>query len=109
MTQYYNVNPSANKSTVDSFYGAMFGVGQAYGANAGCASSVTSTCDGVDAANCEVSGMNGYKWPGFCFGMGGFFSTSYPALRTLGQTGQSSYNPVPISGRAGSAGFGTAP
>jgi hypothetical protein len=97
MIQYFNVNPSTNKSVVDAFMGATWGAAQPYGANAGCATSVASTCDGLDAANCELSGMAGYKWPGFCFGIGGFFSTSYPAVRL---SSQPSFNPVPVfSGR----------
>jgi hypothetical protein len=107
MAQWYYTNPSANQSTVDTFYGAMFGSSQVYGANAGCSISVASTCDGIDAINCEFSGMNGYKWPGFCFGMGGFFSTSYPAIRTSMQH-SNFYNPVPMSG-TGIRGLGLAP
>jgi hypothetical protein len=96
MIQWYYTNPSGNKTDMDSFMGATFGAGQVYGANASCAPSVASTCDGLDAINCQMSGMTGYKWPGFCFGLGGFFSSSYPAIRTLNQ---SVYSPVSISGR----------
>ena len=106
MVQWFNTNPSGNKSTMDTFYGAAFGVGQPYGANAGCAASVSSTCDGIDAINCEIGGMGSYKWPGFCFGLGGFFSTSYPAVRTSIQL---FYSPVSISGRGITAGPGFAP
>jgi hypothetical protein len=105
MSQCY-LSGSCTAATVDSFYGAMFGAGQAYGANAGCSTSVSGTCDGLDAINCEPSGLASFKWPGFCFGMGGMFSTSWPAIRTLGH---SSYNPVPISGHGISGVFGLAP
>ena len=79
MIQYYLANPGpASQAVVDEFYGAIFGY-VPY-----CASSVLSTCDGAFASQLSDSDMAFAKWPGFYFGMGGFFSNSWPAVRQGG-------------------------
>jgi hypothetical protein len=76
MLQYYLASPSpARKAIVDTFYGAI------WGNIADCAASVLSTCDGLTASNLLDSDLSGPKWPGFFFGMGGFFANSWPAIR----------------------------
>jgi hypothetical protein len=80
MMQYYLANPSpTTRALVDQFYGAVFG-------QAGtCSASVASTCDGYTATNYDNGSLSGYKWPGFFFGMGGFFTSSWPAVRNGGR------------------------
>jgi hypothetical protein len=74
MLQWYLASPTqTNRATVDNFYGAMF----AYPPN--CSSSVASTC--ADGLFASPNNMNATKWPGFYFGMGGFFTMSWPAVR----------------------------
>jgi hypothetical protein len=77
MLQYYLASPSAyTRSTVDRFYGAIFGAPNT------CGPTVSSGCDGIVAA---PNNMNATKWPGFYFGMGGFFTNSWPAVRGSAQ------------------------
>jgi len=79
MIQYYLANPSpARKASVDTFYGAIFGY-LPY-----CAASVLSTCDGTTASQLSDGDLSGSKWTGFYFGMGGFFTNSWPAVRLGG-------------------------
>ncbi len=79
MIQYYLADPTpARRAAVDSFYGAIFGY-VPY-----CASSVLMTCDGIFASQLTDGDLSFSKWPGFFFGMGGFFSNSWPAVRLGG-------------------------
>src|SRR5436190_24188404 len=79
MIQYYLANPTpARRAIVDRFYGAIFGY-VPY-----CAASILSTCDGTTASNVTDGDLASFKWPGFFFGMGGFFSNSWPAVRVGG-------------------------
>ncbi len=74
MIQFYLANPSpSSKAIVDIFYGAIF----AYPPY--CAASVATTCS--DGQFAQPNTMNAFKWPGFYFGMGGFFTSSWPAIR----------------------------
>ncbi len=74
MLQFYLANPTpANQAVVDRFYGAIFGD------PAFCRGGVY--CDGTSASQLADTYMSGSKWPGFFFGMGGFFTTSWPAIR----------------------------
>jgi hypothetical protein len=77
MIQYYLGDPTpARRAIVDQFYGAIFGY-RPY-----CAPSVFSTCDGTTAGQLDNGSLSGLaKWAGFYFGMGGFFSNSWPAVR----------------------------
>lgn len=75
MVQYYLSNPTAAaKLDVDKYYGAVFGnctytTGGAY-------------CDSHYISYLLSDALLGsYKWPGFFFGVGGFFSSSWPAVR----------------------------
>ena len=78
MIQYYLGTPTpARGATVDRFYGAIFG-------DLYCAASVSSTCDGILTSNMTDGDLGSYKWPGFFFGMGGFFANSWPAVRQGG-------------------------
>jgi hypothetical protein len=76
MMQYYLANPTpAKRAIVDQFYGAVFGLAGT------CAPSVANTCDGTIASNYTNNDLSAYKWPGFFFGMGGFFTSTWPAWR----------------------------
>ena len=76
MLQYYLGSPTPlRRATVDQFYGGIFGQ------TGTCAPSVASTCTGVTASNYDNGSLSSYKWPGFFFGMGGFFTSSWPAVR----------------------------
>lgn len=78
MIQYYLANPNpTTKAAVDNFYGAI------YGNIAYCGAGVASTCDGITASTLTLADMNFYKWPGFFYGMGGFFGSSWPAIRAV--------------------------
>lgn len=78
MLQYYLASPTpARKAIVDTFYGAIVG-NTAY-----CDASVLSTCDGTTAILLDDASMAASKWPGFYFGMGGFFLNSWPAVRLI--------------------------
>ena len=79
MIQYYLASPGpVRQAAVDTFYGAIFGSVPL------CAASVLSTCDGVIASNIDDANLATSKWPGFFFGMGGFFANSWPAVRLGG-------------------------
>ena len=76
MIAYYLASPTPTRRTiVDAYYGAIFGYIQY------CATSVLSTCDGVTAGSATDTDLSTFKWPGFFFGMGGFFANSWPAVR----------------------------
>jgi hypothetical protein len=95
MQLLYAGNPTlANKAAVDNFYGAI------YGATGTCAPIVASTCDGTVAA--QLATLGGIKWPGFFFGTGGLFSSSWPAIRN--GTQPASIRTVTVSYTLGTAG-----
>jgi hypothetical protein len=74
MIQFYLANQTpVGRAIVDAFYGAIF----AYPPY--CAASVAATC--ADGQYAQPNSMSSYKWPGFYFGMGGFFVNSWPAVR----------------------------
>jgi len=71
----------AARTVVDTFYGAIFGYVPL------CDASVLSTCDGTIASNYTDANLSSTKWPGFFFGVGGFFSSTWPALRESAASG----------------------
>lgn len=83
MLQYYlaecAIGPSqcaAAKPIVDKFYGAIFGADPSQ-----CATSVVSTCDGTAIFQLQNASQAAFKWPGFFFGVGGSFTSVWPAIR----------------------------
>jgi hypothetical protein len=79
MIQFYLANPTtANKAIVDQFYGAVFGY---------CPYTTGGVYCDANYVQFELSNssMDFYKWPGFFFGMGGFFTASWPAVRNSAQ------------------------
>lgn len=80
----------------DTAYGATFGYSPL------CTGSVVAYCSLVIAGNYDNASLDAYKWPGFFFGVGGFFSRSWPAFRTLGVTVPSSGAIKPSTLRIGS-------
>lgn len=82
------------RTRVDGYYGAMFGQDVTQ-----CASAVAGTCDGTVIFQLQNASQAAFKWPGFFFGVGGQFTSSWPSVRTEGPvtTGSSaSGNTVPV-------------
>lgn len=83
MIQYYNSQCligvaacDAARVVVDIFYGAIVG-NKTY-----CAVPILYSCDGTTASQLDNTSLSAYKWPGFYFGVGGFFTSSWPAVRS---------------------------
>lgn len=79
MIQYYLDSVGATRRAItDTFYGAVVG------ASGYCTSAVLSTCDGTVGDRLDDGALQGSKWPGFYFGMGGWFTNRWPAERLAG-------------------------
>jgi len=82
MLQYFLASRTSDRrAAVDRFYGSIFGncaLTQDGGTTYYCDSNYVNT-----AGELSNGSLAAYKWTGFFFGVGGLFTNSWPAIRTI--------------------------